>query len=193
MISLRAASVANVVVHLVGLGCALLMRPGTPLLPLDQRMRFLAQAPAAWSAGWGVWMLCALALAGFFVLLASRLPEAAARAVLLCVGAALAVDLFCDAAQMAVLPLCARGEPALFVVVERAVGLGGTLVANGLYTLATVLAAWVLRRRLFALAVAVAGGAMCVGGLLDVPRVIEISTGPTIVLFCAFTARVAWE
>src|SRR5262245_22766085 len=120
MMRLRAAAVGNVVVHLVGLGCALLMRPGTPLSPLDQRMRFLSGAPAAWEIGWGVWMLCALALVFFFVLLAEKLPPAVARGVLLCAGAAVAVDLFCDAAQLGVLPLAARGDAALFVIVERA-------------------------------------------------------------------------
>src|SRR5437879_1686090 len=100
MMRLRAAAVANVTLHLAGLGCALLMRPGTPLSPLDRRLRFLAEAPAAWQLGWGVWMLCALALAAFFVVLAEKLPPPVARAALLCVGAAIAVDLCCDAAEL---------------------------------------------------------------------------------------------
>jgi hypothetical protein len=192
MMRLRQAAVANVTVHLVGLACALLMRPGTALFSLEARMRFLGEAPIGWEIGWGVWMLCALALGGFFVLLAESLPPATRRAALTCVGAAIAVDLFCDAAQMAVLPLAARGDPGLFVIVERLAGIGGTLVANGLYTLATVLAAWSLRRPLLAVAVGVAGAAMCIGGVLDAPRIIELSTGPTIVLFCLFTVRAAW-
>src|SRR5262245_6515936 len=100
---LRAAAWVNVVLHLAGLACALGMRPGTPLARLEDRMHFLAGAPLAWTAGWGVWMLCALALGGFFVLLAERLPPVVARAALLCAGAAIAVDLFCDAAQMVIL------------------------------------------------------------------------------------------
>jgi hypothetical protein len=192
MIRLRAAAIVNCVVHLAGLGCALLMRPGTPLAPLSDRMRFLADQPAAWSLGWGVWMLCALALAGFFVLVAEKLPQEIARATLLCVSAAIAVDLCCDAAQMQILPLCARGDAARFVIVERTVGLGGTLVANGLYTLASVMAAFALGRRGLALLLGISGAAMCAGGVLDQPRIIELSTGPTILLFCAFTVLVAY-
>jgi hypothetical protein len=193
LIRLRDAAAANLVVHLAGLGCALLMRAGTPLVQLGDRMKFLSGAPLAWRAGWGVWMLCALALAGFFVLLAEKLPRPVGRAALLCVGAAIAVDLSCDAAQIVLLPLCARGEPSLFVLVERAVGLGGTLVANGLYTLAAVIAAWSLpaRERAVGAALGVAGAAMAAGGLLDVPRLIEISTGPTILLFCLFAILAA--
>jgi hypothetical protein len=192
MMRLRAAAIANCVVHLAGLGCALFMRPGTSLVPLSDRMSFLAEQPVAWSMGWGVWMLCALALAGFYVLLAENLPQEIARATLLCVGAAIAVDLCCDAAQMKILPLCARGDAARFLIVERAVGLGGTLVANGLYTLASVMAAWSLGRRGLAAALGISGAAMCAGGLLDQSRIIELSTGPTILLFCAFTLLVAY-
>jgi hypothetical protein len=154
-------------------------------------MRFLSAAPLPWTAGWGVWMLCALALGGFFVLLAEKLPPVVARAALLCAGAAIAVDLFCDAAQMVMLPLCARGQPELFLLVERAVGLGGTLVANGLYTLAAVAAAFSLRLRWIGALLGASGAAMCAGGLLDAPRLIEISTGPIMLLFCAFTVMAA--
>src|SRR4051794_16129542 len=114
---LRTAALINVVCHVAGLVCALGMRPGMAFFSLNDRMKFLAPAPLAWCAGWGVWMICALCMGGFFVVLAENLPPRVHRAALLCVTAAIAVDLFCDAAQMAVMPLCARGDTALFLVV----------------------------------------------------------------------------
>jgi hypothetical protein len=195
-VRLRAFAWLNVIVHAIGLGMALGMRPGTGAFAVGERMAFLARAPLGWTAGWGAWMVCALALGAFFVILSGKLEQSVARAALLCVGVALAVDLFCDAAQIAVLPLAARGDPALFLVVERWVGIGGTLVANGLYTLGAVVVSLSLARardRWLGLLLGLAGGAMAVGGVIGSARLVEVATGPTIVLYCGWALSVAWS
>jgi hypothetical protein len=193
---LRRVAWLNVLVHAAGLGMALLMRPGTPLVPLAERMSFLAAGPLGWRLGWAVWALAALALLAYFIILSEYLESIVRRAALVCVAAAIAVDLGCDAMQIVVLPLAAGGDAHLFLLVERAVGLGGTLVANGLYTLAAVIVTFRLRRpidRVLGAALGAAGAAMCVGGLLDVPRIIEISTGPTIILYCGWAISLAYS
>src|SRR5262249_48566706 len=97
----------NVVLHGAGLGFATLgMRPGTPLAALPDRLASLARFPLGWSLGWGVWMLCALALVGFCAVLAYYLREPAdlVRLALMVVTAGGAFDLFCDAVFVTVLP-----------------------------------------------------------------------------------------
>jgi hypothetical protein len=191
---LRTAAWINLALHFLGLGLALLMRPGTPLVPLGERMKFLAASPPGWMLGWAMWMLCALALGLYFVVLSAHLSPLVRRAALLCATAAITVDLCCDAAQIVVLPLVAGGDAAVFLAVERAVGLGGTLIANGLYTLGALVVTFAVedrRVRLLGIMLGVAGGAMCAGGVAAVPRVIELSTGPTIVLYCAWAMLLA--
>jgi hypothetical protein len=193
---LRGVAWLNVVVHAVGLGMALKMRPGTPLVPLEERMTFLAAAPLGWQLGWAVWALAALALLAYFVILSEYLDSPVRRAALACVAAAIAVDLSCDSLQIVLLPMAAHGQAGIFLLIERAVGLLGTLIANGLYTLAAVLVTFRLRRpidRILGAALGAAGAAMCVGGLLDLPRVIEISTGPTIILYCGWAISLAYS
>ena len=58
----RAASIFDrLVVAIAALG----MRPGTAIIALAERRGYLAAAPFGWTFGWGVWMLCALALIGY--------------------------------------------------------------------------------------------------------------------------------
>jgi hypothetical protein len=192
---LRRLAWVNVVAHALGLALALGMRPGTAVFTVEARMGFLAAAPLAWQAGWGVWMLCALALGAYFSALAAELEPFVRRVALLLVGAAVAVDLLCDAAQLAVLPLAARGGVDGFLVVERAVGVGGALVANGLYTLAAVVVTFTsLRRsadRLLGAALGLAGAVMALAGVVGSARLVELSTGPTIILYCGWALSVA--
>ena len=65
---------ANVVLHVGALvGAAVGMRPGSPLVPLDERLEYLAAAPLAWTLAWIAWMLCALALIAFLAAVTARL------------------------------------------------------------------------------------------------------------------------
>jgi hypothetical protein len=191
---LRTLAWINLCVHALGLGAALAMRPGTGLVSVEERIGVLASAPLAWGAGWAIWMICALVLFAFFFTLADELATRAARAALAIVSVALAVDLFCDAGQMAVLPAAAHAPAATFLVVERLVGVGGTLVANGLYSLAAVIVSLSLTRRLervLGLGVGMFGALMAAGGVADSALLVAIATGPTILLFCGWAIAVA--
>src|SRR5262245_44743356 len=103
---LRAAAVLNIGFHLAGLGLAVVgLRPGSPVVPLDERMAYVASRPAAWTVGWGVWMLCALAFVAFLAALGryGETPALASLALLLG-GIGMGADLLCDVGQMLVLP-----------------------------------------------------------------------------------------
>jgi hypothetical protein len=187
----------SVALHALGLALAALgMRAGTSIVDLPSRMAFLARAPSGWTVGWAVWMLCALSLLAFFVVAAERLPAGVARAALALVSAGAAVDLFCDAAQAKVLPLLASGGAALFLAIERLLGVGGTVVANGLYALAALAVTWALRdraaRALGFLCVA-SGAAMVVAGWGGVARHVALTVGPTIFFYFAWALAAARE
>jgi hypothetical protein len=198
----------NVVLHVAGLAFAAFgMSPGTPLVGLDERVSYLAQYPLGWSLGWGTWMLCTLALIAFFAVLARHLPEhrdAAGLAILLAaVGGG--VDLLCDVVYIRVLPLIASrySPPAelLFLTVERLAMAGGAIVANGLYSIGTLLLTLCLRRRTgllpftVGLGYAVFGFGMLLSaaGFFDETRYLAWATGPTIGSFCLWTLCVAWS
>jgi hypothetical protein len=200
---LTALAWLNVAVHVAGLAFAAVgMRPGSALVGLPERRAYLATFPPGWCLGWGVWMLCALALVAFFAVLARRLPEypdLAGLAVLLAAAGA-AVDLFCDAINITVLPrAAAETEPALFLLIDRVTFAGGLIVANGLYSIATLLLTIGLARRpgmprvvpLLGWGVFVFGMVMVVAGFADSARLAELATGPTIILFCAWAVVVA--
>jgi hypothetical protein len=196
----------NVGLHVAGLAFAALgMRPGTPLVGLDERLAYLAGYPLGWSLGWGTWMLCTLALIAFFAALARQLPEHAdaARLALILAAAGGAVDLFCDAVYITVLPwLAASYSPAsewLFRTVERLATAGGTVVANGLYSIGTLLLTLCLRGRkglvpgTLGLGYAVFGCGMLLtaAGFLHDAWYLALATGPTIGGFCLWVLWVA--
>jgi hypothetical protein len=110
------------------------------------------------------------------------------------------VDLLCNSAQAFALPLIAAARPpeiALFLAAERAVAAGGLVAANGLYSVAVLLAALALRERAGALAFGLGlatfafGMAMVAAGFTGVPRHAELATPPTILAFAAWTVAVA--
>src|SRR5262249_20765055 len=190
--------VAGLVLAAVG------MRPGSPLVLLPERLAYLAQGPLAWSLGWGMWMVCAMALIAFLAGMARRLPEhtllAHSALVLAIVGGA--VDLLCDVINIIVLPaLAARGpswEP-MFLTAEHTTFASGLIVANGLYSVSVALLTWCYQGRqgikapIVVLGYAVFGFGMllAVAGFAGSPRLAELATGPTIGLFCVWSVSVA--
>jgi hypothetical protein len=185
----------NVVLHGVGLVLAVFgMRPGSPLVPLPERMEYLAGHPAAWSWGWGVWMACSLLLLGYVAALRSRLPSFAADLALTLTAAGMGVDLMCDVVQIRGLPLATASEP-LFLSLEALAFTGGATVANGLYTAAVLILTLSLRigsgARLAGFATVVFGAAMAVAGMIPSPRLLELATGPTIGFYSLWTILVA--
>ena len=193
----------SVGLHVVGLVLAVVgMRPGTPLVPAAERVAYLAGRPLAWSLGWAAWMLCALALVAFLAVLAHVVPQASAvlGAAVMLAAAGAAIDLACDTLFITVLPGLAAGGPTpLFLAVERALGAGGVVVANGLYSVAILLATVGLRAapevpavlRVLGYATFAAGMLMVAAGFTGDPRQLEIATGLTILPFLAWTLGVA--
>jgi hypothetical protein len=193
----------NVGLHLGALAFAVAgLRPGTPLAPPAERVEYLAGRPLGWTLGWAAWMLCALALVAFLAVLARVVPEASAvlgtAVMLACAGAA--VDLACDTLYITLLPgLAADGPTRLFLTVERALGAAGVVVANGLYTVATLIATLALRARpevpdvvtWLGYATFAGGMLMVTAGLTGDPRHLPLATGATIVPYMAWTLGVA--
>jgi hypothetical protein len=145
-------------------------------------------------------MLCALALVAFFALLVPHLPDRPnlARLALVLSAAGAAIDLFCDAIYITVLPGVGQ-EPALFLVVERLATAGGVIVANGLYSLGTLLMSLALRSRpevarsIIGLGYGVFGFGMLLSasGFAGSTWLAMTATGPTIGLFCIWVVMVA--
>jgi hypothetical protein len=194
---LRGLAWGNVVLHGVGLVLALFgMRPGSPLVPLPERMAYLSGHPAGWTWGWGVWMVCSLLLLGYVAALRGCLParSLAADLALTLTAAGMGVDLFCDVVQIRGLPLATVSEP-LFRSLEAVAFTGGATVANGLYTAAVLIFTLSLRigtgARLAGFATVVFGAAMAVAGVIPSPRLLELATGPTIGFYSLWTILVA--
>lgn len=197
---LTVAAWANVVLHVLGLSAAVVwMRPGTATFPLAERMAYLATAPGGWRAGWALWALCALALLAFLGFLAARRPGAATQAAFAIACAGAAVDLTCDTLFATVLPRAAVGAPETFVLLERGLSAASLTVANGLYSVAVLVAGRRLglaeaaekRQRVLALGTFIAGAFLAAAGLTGDPRHVELATGPTLALFMGWTLVVA--
>lgn len=197
---LQASAASNIALHVVGLGlAATAIAPGSPLVPLEARLAYLATRPFGWSLGWAVWMLCALAMVWFLAVLRPYASAPAATPAVALAAAGAAVDLLCDLLQMLALPRLAAAGPAsaaLFLAAERAAAVGGLIVANGLYSAAIVLMALSLRRRLSALALGlgvatfVAGMLMVAAGLTVDSRLLPAATGATFAAFLAWVVVV---
>ncbi|MBM3993404.1 MAG: hypothetical protein FJ303_04530 [Planctomycetes bacterium] len=197
----------NVVLHGIGLAFAAIgMRPGTPAVPLAERVDYLAASPLGWMLGWAVWMLCVPAVVAFFAIAAQRLGESAWLGRLACsvVLAAGAIDLCCDTVFLIALPRLAAERPlpeSLFLTVERATGAISLIVANGLYTMGTLLMTITLHQRprvstwLLAAGYGVTlfGALLAAAGCTGIAWHVEWATGPTLGLFCIFTLLVAHE
>src|SRR3712207_2966185 len=113
------------------------MRPGSPLVPLAERMAYLAGRPAGWTLGWSARMACSLLLVACLAVLRAVLPgrPVASRLARLLTAAGMVVDLACDLVQIAYLPrVAATPEVGFFRYLEGLAFTGGATVANGLYT-----------------------------------------------------------
>ena len=200
MRSLVLAAGLNATLHVAGIALTLAaLRPGSALVPVPERLAYLAPHPMGWALGWGVWMLCALSLVGFLASLQpyAESPHVASLGVTLCAAGA-AIDLLCDTGQIVALPGLA-GDPtshAAFLVWERWLDAGGTVAANGLYSIAIALTSLSLGGRVpryawgLGLGTCAAGMAMVAGGLSDDMRRVEQAGAPLFVLFLLWTAAV---
>jgi hypothetical protein len=168
------------------------MRVGMPGSTLEVRMAFLAERTQGWRVGWATWALCALALLWYLALVSERRPTAGTRLAVVLAGAGVAVDLTCDALYVVVLPEVARAHPDTFLLVERAIGVGSVVVANGLYSIALLITTTAVDAvpwpaRALGWASGTGGLAMAVAGLAGSPRAVEACAGATMGLFMAWT------
>jgi hypothetical protein len=193
MTALRTAAWTNVGLHVAGLVlAAATMKPGTPAAPLLERIRYLAARPAGWTAGWLAWILCALALVAFMLLLARAHPSpfATAAATLAIVGAV--IDVTCDVTYILVLPGRAAGDVSRFLLFERHLGTASLTGANGLYALAVLVATLALPAsatltRGLGVLTFVAGLVLAGAGLTGDPRHVMVGTALTIPFFLAWS------
>ncbi len=197
--SLLALAWLNVVLHVLALALAAVgMRPGSPLVPLEERLAYLAGAPLGWTLGWVAWMFCAAALIAFLATLAQQLGAPAQLGLMIAVAGA-AFDLCCDCLYILVFPMLASAQPeALFLVVERATGIASLVIANGAYAVAILLLTVAMHgwaRSTRAVGYLVAGGGLLLAGagFTGVPWHAEWATPPTIGLFCLLVLLVAYE
>jgi hypothetical protein len=205
LVSLRGLAWVNVSVHLLALALtAVGIRPGSPLVPLGERLSYLAARPVAWTLGWVSWIVCAVALVAFVAILTYRLSKHAELAqiglIIAVVGAAF--DLLCDSVHLVVLPTLACRQPppeALFLTVERVTGITSLVIANGAYSIAILMLTLSLRderqrvRFTISLGYGVAGFGLLLAaaGFTGVPAHAAWATLPTIILFCVWVIVVA--
>lgn len=166
---------------LAALGSLFILRPGTPIEPdLAARAAYIDANLVAWRAGWALWIVATVAL---FLLL-----RALDRRASLIVLPGLAVDVV---SQLVLASPLAWSELAYR---------GSGVVANGLYTLALLLA---LRRTTLPLAlerggyvVVALGVAVALASLVLHPVALFLSTGALAAAMIAWTAALgvcAWR
>jgi hypothetical protein len=193
MTTLRTAAWINVGLHVAGLVfAAATLKPGTPAAPLMERIQYLAARPAGWTAGWLVWILCALALVAFMLLLARVHSAPLTTAAAMLAGAGALVDVVCDLAYIVILPARAAGDVSSFLVFERRLGTASLTGANGLYSLSVLVATLALPAgarltRGLGLLTFVAGLLLAGAGLTGDPRHVMVGTALTIPLFLAWS------
>jgi hypothetical protein len=195
--TLRAVALAGALLHLLGLAFALFaLRPGTPAAPLLERLAYLARRPAAWVAGWLVWIVCAAALVAFVALLARVRPSSWTGWAVRLAAAGAVLDVVCDLVYALVLPGRAAGEVAAFLRLERALAVASLTGANGLYTIAILAATlglpreWVLARAL-GFATSAGGLLLAIAGLTGDPGHALVGTALTIPPYLFWTLLVA--
>jgi hypothetical protein len=196
---------SNVFLHIVGLVLAAFgMSPGTPLVPLPQRLEYLAAAPWGWTLGWTTWMACGVLLVVFLAVVAERVGQSdgLVRLGLVIAVAGVTFDLFCDSVYLVVFPLIAAARPPaelLFLAVERLTTVGSLVIANGAYSVATLLFSRGLQKQArlgrgtvgLGYGVGAAGLLLAAAGFTNVPWHIAWATAVTIGLFCLWVVLVA--
>jgi hypothetical protein len=190
MRTLVAVAVVNAIVHVAGLGAALLMRPGTPLVPLHERTAWLQRDPIVWTIGWSVWIACAIAFVALALALGRRVASAGRRAAgyaaIAMAAIAAATDIGCDLRFIA---LPSRAGDADFVAIERTLNFVGQVIANGLYSVVVLILAFAIDgawQRRIGIATFVCGLGIVAAGVTGDGRILAISTGPTVIAFSAW-------
>jgi hypothetical protein len=197
----------NVFLHVAGLALAAIgVRPGSPLVPLEERLSYLAASPIGWTFAWVAWMCCAASLIAFLAVVTNRLGGEArlAQFGLMIAVTAAGFDLCCDSIYVLVFPMLASWQPpaeAQFLLAERVTGIAGLVVANGGYSISILLVTLALRDQpgIFRFTVGVGyavagfGFLLAAAGITWVPWHAAWATPPTIGLFCLWVILVAYS
>jgi hypothetical protein len=189
----------NIGLHLIGLAlAAAFIRPGSPLTPISERINYLVSSPAGWRFAWAVWVACSVAMVSYTLCIAAVIRSRPARWAAGLALAAAAVDLTCDDLFIFLFPnLAARAElnAEEFLHVERLTGLVSLTVANGLYSVSTLLMTLALCGRPYVVPVGVAvfvsGMLLAAAGITGVPQHAFWATPATIGLYCVWVYLVA--
>jgi hypothetical protein len=191
----------NISLHVVGLGmAAAYIQPGSPLVSIAERRAYLAAWPPGWIAAWLVWAGCAGAMVAFTAAVARQVDVRLARWAAEFAVLAAAVDLTCDGLFIARFPrMAAEASTDDFLHRERLTTFVSLFVANGLYSVSTLLLSLALRNRPgigravvpVGVGVVVCGIALAAAGVTGVAEHAFWATGPTIGLYCVWVLLVS--
>jgi hypothetical protein len=193
-ISLSTLAWLNVGLHVAGLVlAAAFLEQGSPLVPMPDRRDYLAGKPIGWIWAWAVWALCALTMVAFTAAVSKAVGGRLARQALMVAVAAAAIDLTCDGLFVLLLPDLAnapRVSDDKFLVAQGLINFFSLAIANGLYSVSTLLLSLGLRRffdqSMFTLGFVVFafGIMLAVGSIADSGATIFFATPLTIGLYC---------
>ncbi len=179
--------------HVFALSLAgLFLRPGSILAPAAERAAYIAAEPWAWKLSWAVWVVAALAFLVFQVGCRRALPGPLTRWAMLPTLLAVVTDLSCDWMWIVDVPAAAAAG-ADFSVIESRAFFGGSVIANGLYTVAVLLTGLALpRHRVYTAAVVVTGFGFSLVAALFWPTAIVVLSGATILTYSVWAVRVTY-
>jgi hypothetical protein len=171
-------------------------------VPLADRLTYLVAQPRGWTIAWCVWAACALAMANFAFVIAAELRTALARWAVVAAAVAATVDLTCDVRYMfsfSKLAFQADSAAQSFLSQERWTNFFSLAIANGLYSISTLLSTFALRGRVGLVPGTIAAGigvitcgmVLAAAGILGSPELAFWATPPTIGLYCAWVLLVA--
>ena len=168
-------------------GTLFLLRGGSEAVAdIHQRIDYLNQHPENWRAGWFLWMLAALSLAGFYAWWSAR----TSRSVLPIAVAA--IGLACDFSGESIF---IGWLPSPETTLSRAASLLTGAAGNGLYTVAGILLTLAsplpTLSRLWAWLTWTSGIALTVFTIADRSAGVVVSSGALIVLFIPLVVAIA--
>ncbi|MEM7307436.1 MAG: hypothetical protein AAF682_12235 [Planctomycetota bacterium] len=193
----RRLAAAAAAAHVAGLSASwFYLRPGSFLVPLEERLAYLGGEPVGWRITWCVWVLCALALSTFARLLARSEPSARARAGVLLVRLAAALDVSLSLVFAFLVPSLYAARPDDALAIHRGFELLSVVGANGTYSLGVLVVtgglgfASAAARRL-AWLTAGSGWLLAAGGALESAPLVAAGTPATILLATAWMLALA--
>jgi hypothetical protein len=169
--------------HLVAaIGSVTLLRGGSEAVSdVRQRIAYMSEHPDRWRAGWVLWMLAAVSLAGFYVWWGTRLTARPPIAAFVLAG----FGLVCDFAGESIF---IAGTPAPHTAMDRTASLLTAGAGNGLYTLAAILLTLASPRlapllRRWAWLTWTSGIALTVFAIFNIPTGVVIASAVLMLLF----------